>query len=221
MQRSNSLFFLKVSMSPILAGMGGSFGHGGSSGGTPSFHEIFAKAREQQQQQQGGGGGFPFGGGALNPYATGGPSSGITPSLRGDEFIDMGQLMQMREKLQQTFTPEMRRQVQDALQGGGGMPGGMGIMAFGIGENENGKRVAKGAKIMVDNNGNVTKEYKEHQIDPDDMLPKHDKSDATTYNYDDATEVQFEEGNGTDSTKAESISEMEVEFAPEEDSKKK
>eukprot|EP00744_Colponema_vietnamica_P023467 GILI01033958.1.p1 GENE.GILI01033958.1~~GILI01033958.1.p1 ORF type:complete len:205 (+),score=74.13 GILI01033958.1:73-687(+) len=204
--------------------MGGNFGVGGSGGasGTPSFHEIFAKAREQQAQQQQSGG-FPFGGGAVNPFASGGaPSSSVSPALRGEEFIDMGSLMQMRDKFQQAFTPEMRQQVQSTLQGmgNGGMPGGMGMMAFGIGQNENGKRVAKAAKVMVDNNGNVTKEYKEQQLDPDDMLPKHDRTDAST-NYDDATEVQFEEG-GSKSSSTENISAMEVEFdTPADDSKKK
>ena len=207
----------------MFPGMGG-----GSSGGTPSFQEMFARAREQHQaqQQQSQGALNPFaggmgGGGALNPFG-GGTCSVPTGSLRGDEFIDMSRLQMMQQQMQQSFTPEMRQAVSDTISGlrsGNGPQGGMGMMAFGVGENENGKRVAKAAKVFVDTDGNVTKEYKEHQIDPDDMLPKHDKADANTYNYEDATEVRFEEDGGSSSAsasgrQAETISEMEVEFEP-------
>lgn len=217
-----SLRLLRPTQSPLL------FVGGGSGGGNNSFQEMFAKAREQQQQCSGGGCG-PFGG-AINPFAMnmgGGmphngshgmlPNLNVGTALRGDEFIDVNTLSAMRDKMQQTFSPEMLQSVHKTIQQGmqgGGMPGGMGMMAFGVGENENGKRVAKAAKVFVDNNGNVTKEYKEQQIDPDDMLPKADGANS----YEDATEVSFEENgaNSRSSGSNETINEMEIEIESED-----
>lgn len=131
------------------------------------------------------------------------PAPGATPEFfngrfqPGSGFMDPHGIAQMQNTLRQNLTPEMRdsmaSMLQSALQGGDGMPGGsMGMMAFGMGENEKGKKVARAAKLSYDlKTGKVNKDFVEEQLEPDDVsLPK-----ETVENYDTtgATEVEFVE----------------------------
>ncbi|CAD2217846.1 hypothetical protein AGDE_01771 [Angomonas deanei] len=118
-------------------------------------------------------------------------------NFRSDAFIDPSVISNMQQTLQANLTPEMRDSMasilQSALQNGDGMPGGqMGMMAFGVGENEKGKKVARGAKLSYDlKTGKVNKDFVEQQLEEDDVsLPKDTVEDYTT---DGAIEVEFEE----------------------------
>lgn len=112
----------------------------------------------------------------------------------GDKFINPTALSDMAS-LRAHITPEMETSVQsmmNSLKSGQGMPAGFGMMAFGVGENERGKKVARAAKVSFDaNTGKVEKDFQETQLDPDDLnLPK-----ETVENYDTegAMEVTFVE----------------------------
>ena len=152
------------------------------------------------------------------------PAPGATPEFfdgrfqAGNGFMDPNSIAQMQNTLRANMTPEMRdsmaSMLQSALQGGDGMPdGSVGMMAFGVGENEKGKKVARAAKLSYDlKTGKVNKDFVEEQLEPDDVsLPK-----ETVENYDTegATEVEFVEdqkqGKGTSSS-AEPIAEAEIE----------
>lgn len=179
-------------------------------------------------------GGSQGGGGAINPFADlMKPPPGQENSNRFDgnfsanPFMDQGMLTQMRDSMRRSMTPEMQANVQQMMaemqQGKGNFPK-MGVMAFGVGENERGKKVARGAKIEFDpNTGKISKDFQEHQLDPDDVqLPK-----ETVESYDTANcmEVEFEEDRGKISGskgKAESVdpSEIEVETIEVEPPKK-
>ena len=92
---------------------------------------------------------------------------------------------------------------------------GFGMMAFGVGENERGKKVARGASLVYNPaTGKMETNFAEHQLDPDDpMLPK-----GAVENYDtkDAIEVEFEEERGKIQAPAEGATE--VEFSDEKSS---
>jgi hypothetical protein len=144
------------------------------------FSDILSKARTPSPSQ---GGATPeFFDGRFQP---------------GSGFIDPYSIAQMQNTLKTNLTPEMRdsmaSMLQSALQGSDGMPGAsLGMMAFGVGENEKGKKVARAAKLSYDlKTGKVNKDFMEEQLEPDDVsLPK-----ETVENYDTegATEVEFVE----------------------------
>lgn len=165
LRKSHRLFF--------FPGMGGN-----NNNAPPGAGGNFANALQQQmmQQQQGGGGGAPgfnFGNMGMNPQA----------------------LSQLREQMQKQMTPEMRDQMRNQmLQNLGGKQGGgkISLGMMGVGVNEKGKRVARGAKIDFDMaTGKMSKDFHEKQLDPDDpMLPK-----ETVENYDtsDCIEIHLDE----------------------------
>lgn len=143
------------------------------------FSDILSKARAPSPAQ---GGTQEFFNGRFQP---------------GSGFMDPHGIAQMQHTLRANLTPEMRdsmsSMLQSALQGGDGMPGGsMGVMAFGMGENEKGKKVARAAKLSYDlKTGKVSKDFAEEQLEPDDVsLPK---ETVENYNTDSATEVEFVE----------------------------
>ncbi|KAK7197268.1 hypothetical protein NESM_000673300 [Novymonas esmeraldas] len=137
----------------------------------------------------------------------------------GSGFMDPTSIAHMQNTLRANMTPEMRdsmaSMMQSALQGGDGMPGGsVGMMAFGMGENEKGKKVARAAKLSYDlKTGKVNKDFVEEQLEPDDVsLPKDTVGD---YNTDGALEVEFVEDqkhvDGGGDRRAETISMADVE----------
>ncbi|KPA76845.1 putative mitochondrial hypothetical protein [Leptomonas pyrrhocoris] len=115
----------------------------------------------------------------------------------GSGFMEPHGIAAMQSTLRANMTPEMRdsmaSMLQSALQSGDGMPGGsMGMMAFGVGENEKGKKVARAAKLSYDlKTGKVNKDFMEEQLEPDDVsLPK---ETVESYDTEGATEVEFVE----------------------------
>lgn len=153
------------------------------------FSDILAKARSPTPSQSGA---QDFFDGHFQP---------------GSGFMEPMNVAQMQNTLRANMTPEMRdsmsSMLKSALQGGDGMPGGtVGMMAFGMGENEKGKKVARAAKLSYDlKTGKVSKDFTEEQLEPDDVsLPKETVGD---YSTDGATEVEFVEdqkrvgGSGT------------------------
>ncbi|XQJ29965.1 hypothetical protein NXY56_006029 [Leishmania guyanensis] len=141
----------------------------------------------------------------------------------GSGFLDSHSITQMQNTLRANLTPEMRdnmaSMLQSALQGDGGMPGGsIGMMAFGMGENEKGKKVARAAKLSYDlKTGKVNKDFVEEQLEPDDIsLPKETVED---YHTEGALEVEFvEDQKRADACagKVETISAAEIEVEPKE-----
>ncbi|KAH9578215.1 hypothetical protein LSM04_008382 [Trypanosoma melophagium] len=130
----------------------------------------------------------------------------------GSPTMDPAMLQNMHQTLKQSLTPEMRdsmRAMMEGLQRGDGLPQ-MGMMAFGVGENEKGKKVARGAKLAYDpNTGKISKDFVEKQIEEDDPM----LSSGRTENYkaEDDIEVQFEEDAKAHSGKTpEKIDEFEV-----------
>ncbi|KPI86860.1 hypothetical protein ABL78_4050 [Leptomonas seymouri] len=160
----------------------------------------------------------------LNRARTPSPSQGTTPEFfnghfqPGSGYMDPHSIAQMQNTLRASMTPELRdsmaSMLQSALQSGDGMPGGsMGMMAFGVGENERGKKVARAAKLSYDlKTGKVNKDFMEEQLEPDDVsLPKETVGD---YNTDGATEVEFVEDQKqvkSSEPAVESIAEAEIE----------
>lgn len=147
--------------------------------------------------------------------------------MGGSGVIDPSAIAQMQRMLQANITPEMRdsmaKMMRSNLQGdGGGGDASMGMMAFGLGENEKGKKVARAAKLSYDlKTGKVSKDFMEQQLDPDDVsLPK---DTVGNYDTDGAVEVEFVEATQelhgkSVSRPTESIAEAEVviETAPRE-----
>lgn len=139
----------------------------------------------------------------------------------GSGLMDQHSISQMQNTLRANMTPEMRESMasmlQSALQGGDGMPGGsVGMMAFGMGENEKGKKVARAAKVYYDlKTGKVDKDFVEKELEPDDLsLPKETVED---YSTEGALEVEFVEDQGKVDAcagKAETISAAEIEVEP-------
>ncbi|AIO01318.1 hypothetical protein LPMP_330250 [Leishmania panamensis] len=129
----------------------------------------------------------------------------------------------MQNTLRANLTPEMRdnmaSMLQSALQGDGSIPGGsIGMMAFGMGENEKGKKMARAAKLSYDlKTGKVNKDFVEEQLEPDDIsLPKETVED---YHTEGALEVEFvEDQKRADACagKVETISAAEIEVEPKE-----
>lgn len=175
---------------------------------------------------------FQFAGGAKNPF-----EDLLKPVANPNRFdgnfggnpgiLDESLLQNMRSQMQRNLTPELQSSIQNMMAsmrsgqmpmpfGGGGEGGKIGVMAFGMGENERGKKVARGAKLEFDPaTGKMSTDFQEHQIDPDDpMLPK-----ETVENYDTANciEVEFDDKNTASSATNSSgssgatISEMEIE----------
>jgi hypothetical protein len=89
------------------------------------------------------------------------------------------------------MTEMLMRNMSNLAKVGGGASG-MGMMAFGMGENEKGKKVARAAKMVYDPaTGQMKKDFVEQQLEPDDVqLPK-----ETVENYDTSNciEVELEE----------------------------
>ncbi|KAG5469637.1 hypothetical protein CUR178_01774 [Leishmania enriettii] len=141
----------------------------------------------------------------------------------GSGFIDPQSISQMQSALRANMTPEMRdsmaSMLKSALQGGDGMPGGsVGMMAFGMGQNEKGKTVARAAKLSYDlKTGKVSKDFVEEQLEPDDIsLPRETVED---YSTESALEVEFVEDHekaDASGVRAETISEAEVELKPKD-----
>ncbi|GET91761.1 hypothetical protein, conserved [Leishmania tarentolae] len=139
----------------------------------------------------------------------------------GSGFIDHRNISQMQNTLRANMTPEMRESMasmlEAALKGGDGIPGcSVGMMAFGMGENEKGKKVARAAKVYCDlKTGKVDKDFVEEQLEPDDIsLPKETVED---YSTEGALEVEFVEDQkkvDAGAGKAEAISAAEIEVEP-------
>lgn len=120
--------------------------------------------------------------------------------MGGSGFLDPSMIKEMQEKVRSTLTPEIRQSMEAMLQGMGA--GGdlapkmgemkMGMMAFGMGENEKGKKVARAAKMSMDlRTGKMEKDFVEQQVEPDDLsLPK---ETVEKYETEGAIEVEFVE----------------------------
>lgn len=141
-------------------------------------------------------------------FQGGGPFAAIDPSA----------LQSMAAQMKRSMTPEVQenlRKMMSGMQQGQQDFGKMGIMAFGVGENEKGKKVARGAKIEFDPaTGKISKDFHEHQLDPDDpMLSQSAESKAAEAAP--CTEVQFEEdATPSSGNAAETVLESEVEVEP-------
>ncbi|ORC90465.1 uncharacterized protein TM35_000082630 [Trypanosoma theileri] len=199
MQRSQWLF---TSLSSSLfhptalrrqCGSGGCGGCGGISN-IENFAKIFSDAQKNA--------------------SGGGPNADLFDGrfMGGSPTMDPSMLQNMHQTLKQSLTPEMRdsmRAMMEGLQRGDGLPQ-MGMMAFGVGENEKGKKVARGAKLAYDpNTGKFTKDFVEKQIEEDDPMLSSGKTEH--YKAEDDIEVQFEEDAKQHAGKApEKIAEMEV-----------
>jgi hypothetical protein len=173
-------------------------------------------------QFPGGAGHNPFAGLMNAPQGGGGGKNRFDGNFAGSgnfANIDASALQSMASQMQRAMTPEVQesmRQMMSGMSQGNQNFGKMGVMAFGVGENERGKKVARKASIEFDPaTGKMKKEFEEHQIDPDDpMISQSAESKAA----DEAPcmEVQFEEDTATiaDNKKggAETVLESEVEF---------
>lgn len=151
------------------------------------FSKILAQAHQQRSSTQG------------DPNYFDGNFQG------SDRFINASNLSAMQSKFQESLTPEMRESMSNILNeiklnnvdslknlfGGEDGPR-MGVMAFGVGENEKGKKVARAAKYEYNAKGeSVSKDFFEHQLEDDDVqLPKETVDD---YSTDGAMEVEFVE----------------------------
>ncbi|KAG8345678.1 hypothetical protein TRVL_03497 [Trypanosoma vivax] len=111
----------------------------------------------------------------------------------GSPTMDPNMLRDMHRSLSQSLTPEMResmRSMMESMQRGNGMPQ-MGMMAFGVGENERGKKVARGAKLTFDpNTGTFSKDFIEKQLEDDDCMLGKGTEDSSPA---EEIEVMFEE----------------------------
>ncbi|CCW66132.1 unnamed protein product [Phytomonas sp. Hart1] len=131
----------------------------------------------------------------------------------GDGLIDPSQLADMHSVLSANMSPEMQdsmKSFMDSIRTGDGLPQGFGVMAFGLDENEKGKKVARAARMMYDTkSGKVEKDFIEQQLEPDDMsLPKDTVGD---YSTEGALDTEFVEDQNTIETKpVEPISEAEI-----------
>ncbi|CUI15292.1 Hypothetical protein, putative [Bodo saltans] len=151
------------------------------------------------------------GGAGHNPFAglMNSPQGGSSSNNRfdgnfmgGGNFanLDGSALQAMASQMQRAMTPEVQesmRQMMSGMTQGSQNFGKMGVMAFGVGENERGKKVARKASLEFDPaTGKVKQDFEEHQIDPDDpMIAQSAESKAA----DEAPcmEVQFEEETAT------------------------
>ncbi|EAN78469.1 uncharacterized protein TEOVI_000322300 [Trypanosoma equiperdum] len=177
----------------------GGCGFSGGPGGYPTDADALAKILTQAKK------------GSFN-------GSSSSPSdffdgrfVGGSPTMDPAMLQDMHQKLNQSLTPEVRESMKammESIQRGDGMPQ-MGMMAFGVGENEKGKKVARGAKLMFDpSTGKLSKDFVEKQLEDDDpVLPKETVGD---YNTEGAIEVEFEEDARKEASVRENIPEAEV-----------
>ena len=108
--------------------------------------------------------------------------SSLNKLKSGDMKLDMNYMMQ-------GIPDEFRKNAEASLQKS---PMGFGMMAFGVGENEKGKKCARAAKMVFDPaSGEMKKEFRETQIEPDDVqLPKEKVENNDTSN---CIEVELEE----------------------------
>lgn len=119
----------------------------------------------------------------------------------------------MQQQLQRALSPEMKDNLQrmmSSMTAGKEGFGTIGVMAFGMGENERGKKVARGAKMEFDPaTGKMKTDFHEHQLDPDDpMLPK-----ETVENYDTSNCIEVElDDNPAPGTRKETVLETEIEI---------
>lgn len=137
---------------------------------------------------------FPGGGGAHNPFAglMNTPQRGANSNNRFDgnfqgsgpfANLDPSALQSMADQMKRSMTPEVQETMRNMMSGmshGNQNFGKMGIMAFGVGENERGKKVARKAKLEFDPaTGKIVQDFEEHQIDPDDpMIAQSEESKA-------------------------------------------
>lgn len=208
-------------------------------GRSPSTRVRDKQMRKSLVLFQFGSGANPFGGGAVNPFANFGGSTGggavnpfadlMKPNSDGNRFdgnfqpnnfLDNDALSGLRSQLQKNLTPEVQQNIQrmmSSMQQGKEHFPTMGVMAFGVGENERGKKVARGAKMEFDPaTGKMKTEFAEHQLDPDDIpLPK-----ETVENYDTENCVEVEFAEDTKKVKGESILEHEIEVESIDSTKK-
>lgn len=133
----------------------------------------------------------------------------------GPGFLDPSFIANMQKTVQANLTPEMKESIaslvqQHSMSSGAGLEslmnnlssaeGGMkmGVMAFGMGENERGKKVVRAGKMSVDvQTGKIEKDFMEKQVEPDDVaLPR---ETVESYETDNAIEVEFlnDEKKGT------------------------
>jgi hypothetical protein len=150
-------------------------------GGFPNWPAGGGKAGAQ-----GGAGGNPFS--SLMQQGAGGRPNA------GGFGLDPEAMKQMQNQMRAMMSnPQMQEQMRNAISnpGMGGEGGKIGVMAFGHGVNEKGKRVVRGAKLEIDpKTGKISKDFAEKQLDPDDpMLPKETVED---YNTDGAIEVEVD-----------------------------
>nr|CCC94130.1 conserved hypothetical protein [Trypanosoma congolense IL3000] len=196
LQFTHTPFHLFCSTFPLLQCGGGGCGFSSGSGGFPTDADALAKILSQTQSRTSGGGSPDFFDGNF---------------VGGSRTMDPAMLRDMHQKLSQSLTPDMResmRAMVDSMQRGDGMPQ-MGMMAFGVGENEKGKKVARGAKMMFDpKTGKFSKDFVEQQLEDDDlMLPKETVED---YSTDGAIEVEFEDDTKQSTAAVNCVQEAEV-----------
>lgn len=184
--RSSPLPFL---FSPTLPLRGSTIGFdngGGKSASPPDFKSILHNSMKNQMGSDD----------RFDGKFSGGPG-----------FLDSSLIANMQKTMQANLTPEMKESMSSLLQqhslsngdgvesllnnlrsGAGGMK--MGMMAFGMGENEKGKKVARAAKMSVDlQTGKLEKDFMEKQVEPDDVaLPK---ETVESYETEGAIEVEF------------------------------
>lgn len=155
---------------------------------TDDFSKILAQVHEQSAGSRNG-----------NPAFFDGNFEGA------DRYINNANLSAMQSTLQQNMSPELRAsmngilsQIQDNNFGslrdmlGNDEGPRMGVMAFGMGENEKGKKVARAAKYEYNDKGeSISKDFFEQQLEEDDaQLPKETVEDYSTAG---AMEVEFVE----------------------------
>lgn len=133
---------------------------------------------------------FPgAGGNFVQPSGSPGvPPGGVPPGGMPNPMM----MAAMAQRMSNALTPEQREQMQKQMgqfMGGEGMK--MGMMAFGVGENEKGKKVARVGKIMIDpKTGKVLeRDFVEKQLEEDDLqLPK---ETVESYDTSNATEIEL------------------------------
>lgn len=109
-------------------------------------------------------------------------------ALRG-QGMDPAMLRKV-EDIMSMIPNHIRSDLRSQMASGAGPK--MGMMAFGLGENEKGKKVARAAAMVRDPvTGEVKREFVEQQLEPDDpLLPR---EPVGNYDTSGAVEVEFEE----------------------------
>lgn len=184
-----------------FANMGG-FGGGGKDKQNNNIQQLLHDAQQQQKY------------GSYNQYSS-------QHIMDESPYLNMKDMLPMfRQQAEQLTGSRMdlntiKEQLCNSNPGPGG---GFGMMAFGVGQDERGKRVARGATMMRNSDGTVTRDFMEQQLDPDDpMLPK---EAVDRYDTSDAIEVELEEQQPSSSI-AKPLEEFEVEIETVTDISKK